>query len=313
MHPDELTVDVDTVRRLIAAQFPRWSDEPVHRVTGDGTVNAIFRIGDGFAARFRLTSASVDEVTEELAREAAAMSELAATIPFPTPTPLGVGTPGEGYPLPWSIQTWIPGDVATSQGLSHSTTFASDIIALLRDLRAVDPHGRSFDGSGRGGELPDSDGWMEVCFRESAGLLPVDELRALWSRFRTLPRTGPDRMTHGDLTPANLLVSGERLVGVLDGGGFAAADPALDLVSVWHLFDAPARDTVRRGLDIGANEWQRGAGWAFQQAMGLVWYYRESNPGMSALGRITLTRLLADPGLQASSSTSRSLDANASG
>lgn len=313
MHPDELTVDVDTVRRLIAEQFPQWRREPVHRVMGDGTVNAIFRIGDGFAARFRLTPASVEDVTEELAHEAAAMSELASTIPFPTPTPLGVGSPGEGYPLPWSIQTWIPGEVATPQGLAHSTTFAADIIALLHALRAVDPHGRSFAGSGRGGELPDSDEWMEVCFRESADLLPVDELRALWSRFRTLPRTGPDRMTHGDLTPANLLVSRERIVGVLDGGGFAAADPALDLVCAWHLFDAPARDLIRRDLEISENEWLRGAAWAFQQAMGLVWYYRESNPGMSALGRSTLARLLADPGLQPSSSTSRSLDANASG
>lgn len=313
MHPDELTVDVDAVRRLIAEQFPQWRREPVHRVMGDGTVNAIFRIGDGLAARFRLTPASAEDVSEELRREAAAMTELAASIPFPTPAHIGVGIPGEGYPLPWSLQTWVPGEVATPQGLAHSTTFAADIIALLRALRAVDPHGRSFAGSGRGGELPDSDEWMEVCFRESAGLLPVDELRALWSRLRELPRTDPDRMTHGDLTPANLLISGERLVGVLDGGGFAAADPALDLVCAWHLFDAPARDAVRRGLDIGENEWLRGAAWAFQQAMGLVWCYRESNPGMSALGRSTLARLLADPGLQLSSRTSRSRNANASG
>jgi len=30
-------------------------------------------------------------------------------------------------------------------------------------------------------------------------------------------------------------------------------------------------------------------------AVGLVWYYRSRNPGMSALGRSTLTRLLDDP------------------
>lgn len=33
----------------------------------------------------------------------------------------------------------------------------------------------------------------------------------------------------------------------------------------------------------------------FQQAMGLVWYYRESNPEMSALGLGTLGRILSDP------------------
>ena len=36
-------------------------------------------------------------------------------------------------------------------------------------------------------------------------------------------------------------------------------------------------------LACGDLEWWRGAAWAFQQAMGLVWYYRETNPGMSAL------------------------------
>ncbi|WFR84638.1 hypothetical protein [Arthrobacter sp. Y-9] len=45
-------------------------------------------------------------------------------------------------------------------------------------------------------------------------------------------------------------------------------------------------------MGVGAEEWERGAGWAFQQAMGLVWYYRESNPDMSELGRSTLDRLL---------------------
>jgi hypothetical protein len=31
--------------------------------------------------------------------------------------------------------------------------------------------------------------------------------------------------------------------------------------------------------------------------MGLVWYYRESNPTMAGLGRSTLARLLAAPEL----------------
>ena len=41
-------------------------------------------------------------------------------------------------------------------------------------------------------------------------------------------------------------------------------------------------------------EWARGAAWAFAQAMGLGWYYRESNPVMSALGLSTVGRILED-------------------
>jgi aminoglycoside phosphotransferase (APT) family kinase protein len=93
----------------------------------------------------------------------------------------------------------------------------------------------------------------------------------------------------------NLLVEDERLTGILDGGGFGPADPALDLVSAWHLLDSGMRERLREGLGVDTIEWWRGAAWAFQQAMGLVWYYRESNTGMSALGRSTLRRLLSDP------------------
>ena len=35
-------------------------------------------------------------------------------------------------------------------------------------------------------------------------------------------------------------------------------------------------------------------GWALEQAMGLVWYYAQSNRSMSRLGERTLDRLLAD-------------------
>jgi aminoglycoside phosphotransferase (APT) family kinase protein len=101
-------------------------------------------------------------------------------------------------------------------------------------------------------------------------------------------------MCHRDLIPGNLLVHDGRLVGVLDAGGFGPADPALDLVAAWHLLGVDAREVIRQSLQCGRTEWLRGKAWALQQAMGLVWYYRESNPGMSALGRSTLTRILED-------------------
>ena len=63
------------------------------------------------------------------------------------------------------------------------------------------------------------------------------------------------------------------------------------------MLDREAREAVRSGLGSGDVEWKRGAAWAFQQAIGLVWYYRHSNPGMSALGRSTLRRILEDPGI----------------
>jgi len=107
-----------------------------------------------------------------------------------------------------------------------------------------------------------------------------------------LPEVDDDTMCHGDLTPPNVLVNEGHLVGVLDTGGFAAADPALDLVSVWHLLDHERREVVRESLGCHDVQWRRGMAWGLEQAMGLVWYYASTNPAMSNWGRRTLDRLL---------------------
>jgi aminoglycoside phosphotransferase (APT) family kinase protein len=102
-----------------------------------------------------------------------------------------------------------------------------------------------------------------------------------------------DVMNHGDLIPGNVLVSAGRLAGVLDVGGLGPADPALDLVGAWHLLEPGPRQALRDDLDSPDLEWERGRAWAFVQAMGAVWYYVDSNPPMSRMGRRTLQRLLA--------------------
>ncbi|KAB8196120.1 phosphotransferase [Nonomuraea phyllanthi] len=297
MHADQLTVSPDTVRALVGEQFPEWHGLPVRGVPGQGTVNAIFRIGDGLAARFPLQPGDVEAMRSLLKAEAEAAQGLVGRTRFRTPEPVALGDPGAGYPLPWSVQTWLPGVVATDRDPGGSAAFAHDLAALISDLRAIDTRGRTFAGTGRtgrGGELRSHDAWMETCFLHSERLLDVPLLRGMWARMRTLPRTAGDVMTHGDLIPGNVLVSGERLAGILDVGGFGPADPALDLVGAWHLLEAGPRRVLREDLGCEDLEWERGKAWAFQQAMGLVWYYLDSNPAMSAMGRRTLGRILAD-------------------
>lgn len=291
MHPDQLTVSLPMVRRLVDEQFPVWSAMPVVGVGRAGTVNAIFRIGDRLAARFPLRAGDPDDVRRWLGSEAAASSELLGRTRFPTPAPVALGEPGAGYPLPWSVQTWLPGVPATDEDPAGSVAFAGDLAELIQDLRAIDTDGRTFRGTNRGGDLRAHDAWMEVCFQHSTEVLDVPALRRVWAGMRDLPRVAPDVMTHGDLTPNNLLVREGRLAGVIDVGGFGPADPALDLVAAWHLLDAGPRQVLRDHLAADDLEWDRGRAWAFEQAMGLVWYYRETNPVMSALGRRTLQRI----------------------
>lgn len=294
MHRDQLTFDDSAVAALVAGQFPRWAHLPLRRIPSEGTVNAIYRLGDDLTVRLPLRAEDPDTVRRWLIAEAAAASELARVCPFPTPEPVALGEPGDGYPLPWAVQTWVPGEVAAVDDPSSSESFADDLVRLITSLRAADTRGRRFAGAGRGGRIRDHEGWVEECLHRSEDLLDVARLRDLWTSLRDLPRPTHDAMCHGDLVPGNVIVREGRLAGVLDGGGFAPADPALDLVAAWHLLAAGPRQRLRERLVTDDLEWSRGRAWAFEQAIGLVWYYAGSNPGVAATGRLTLDRLLDD-------------------
>jgi aminoglycoside phosphotransferase (APT) family kinase protein len=295
MHPGQLKVGLDTVRQLVDEQFPQWRSLPIEQVAVAGTVNALFRIGEHLAARFPLAPADLETTRRQLESEVRAARELLGRTRFPTPEPVAVGEPGAGYPLPWSVQTWLPGTTASHADPVDSVAFGHDLAEFIRGVRAIDTDGRTFSGSGRGGNLRDHNEWMEICFRNSKHLLDVPRLRRLWRAFRDLPPSpSVEVMTHGDLIPGNVLVCNGRLAGVIDVGGLGPADPALDLVGAWHLLQEAPRQSLRDELGSGHIEWERGKAWAFEQSMGAVWYYVHSNPPMSQMGMRTLTRILAD-------------------
>ena len=293
MHADELPVSAARARELLGAQFPRWRDLPVTRVDSPGTVNAVFRVGGRLAARFPLQGADPAAARRAQQAEATAAGELAAATRFPVPQPVAAGEPGPGYPLPWSVWTWLPGVTGDTDDPAGSADFAADLAAFIGDVRVIATRGRTFNGQGRGGDLKQHDDWMATCLRQSEGLLGVPRLSRLWAELRELPREDPDVMSHGDLTPGNVLVAGGRLGGVLDIGTYGAADPALDLICAWNLLEAGPRQVLRDALQCSDLQWARSQAWAFQQALGLVWYYAASNPVMSRLGRVTLDRILA--------------------
>lgn len=294
MHPNQLTVTVEMVRDLVDKQFPEWRELSITEVASDGTVNALFGIGDQLVARFPLQPADVEAARRTLEAEARAARELLGRTRFPTPEPIAIGGPGAGYPLVWSVQTWLAGTVATYADPGASVAFALDLAEFVRDVRAIDTRGRTFVGSGRGGDLGTQDEWMRTCFERSERLLDVPRLRRIWAALRTLPRDASgDVMTHGDLVPGNVLVADGRLTGVIDVGGLGPADPALDLVGAWHLLETQPRQAFRDALGCDDLQWERGKAWAFAQSMGLVWYYAESNLSMSRTGRRTLERIAA--------------------
>src|SRR5687768_1534709 len=83
MHGDELEITEAIVRRMLREQFPQWADLPLDRVEPEGTVNAIFRLGDERSVRMPRRSrpaASCGHGAESLAG-------LAPALPLQSPRP----------------------------------------------------------------------------------------------------------------------------------------------------------------------------------------------------------------------------------
>jgi aminoglycoside phosphotransferase (APT) family kinase protein len=108
-NPNQLSVTLEMVRELVDEQFPEWRGRPIREVASQGTVNALFRIGDEFVARFPLEPDDIESTRRWLESEAQAAQELLGRTRFRTPEPVALGEPGSGYPLPWSVETWLPG------------------------------------------------------------------------------------------------------------------------------------------------------------------------------------------------------------
>ncbi|WP_052663761.1 aminoglycoside phosphotransferase family protein [Psychromicrobium lacuslunae] len=295
MHENQLELTLPIVARLVSTQFPQWSALPLQPVISTGTVNQLFRLGEKWLLRFPLEAGDVENSLRELQAEFRSAEFLLGKVPLKTPEPVAIAEPGPGFPLPWSIYRWIPGQVVHQNEVTDQLDLAVRLAGFVTALRSLDTAGRSFSGSGRGGSLTSQDEYVAEALARNRGLIDIDRLGALWQRLRKAPRPdGSDRWTHGDLMPGNLLLQDERLSAVIDVATLSPADPALDLMPAWNLLDPASREVYRSELGCSDAEWQRGKAWALAQAVGCLYYYRVSNPAMSQTAERTLLALLDD-------------------
>lgn len=293
MHEAELDLSTDLVGDLLREQHPDLLTGAITRVCSQGTVNAMFRVGD-LVCRLRLEAVDQGVARTAIDAEVDAARVLSA-VDVLTPELVARGEATAAYPMPWTVWRWIDGETAIAADDGGDPGFAEDVGRFVTQVRDLPTQGRTFDGDGRGGRLVDSDEWVDRCLRESNGLIDTASLRARWLEWRRLPQDpAVDVWTHNDLMPGNLLVRDGRLAGVIDVGEAGVADPAVDLQPAWNLFRGSARRAFRDVVGADDEQWERGRAWSFAQAIGCLWYYRETNPVMSRTAYTTLTALLED-------------------
>jgi aminoglycoside phosphotransferase (APT) family kinase protein len=266
-------VDIELVRALVRSQFPRWADEPVRPVGKPGVDNATYRLGDAMMVRLPRFERWVGQVT----REQEWLPKLAPHLPLPVPTPLAQGEPGDGYPYPWSVYGWLPGERADLADLTDLRQAAVDLAEFLAALQAIDTTGGpppEWSNGFRGANLADKRDSPVVRSRMDSRITALDNvldtepIRAVWAQALTAPVWNrPPVWVHGDPAPGNLLATNGRLSAVIDFGTLAIGDPAVDLIPAWTLLDPDSRQTFREKLAVDDATWTRGRAWGLSAVL----------------------------------------------
>ena len=287
LHDDEIAVDEVLVGRLLASLSPAYDGLPLRRFASSGSTNALFRLGDELLVRVPRQPGG----TPTIEKEERWLPYVASALPVAVPEVVAVGEPVAGYPEKWSIVRFTEGEPPTppTSGAPPRHGLARDLAAVVTALRdlpvpreaVVDPELRWY----RGEPLARFDGdlrrGLEQCGEVDGLDLDVEAVAAMWDATLALPaahETAEPRWYHGDLVAENLLVREGRLSSVLDFGGLAVGNPAVDLVVAWELLDSAARATFREAVGVDGDEWAVARGWALALGVMTFPYYWHSMP-----------------------------------
>ncbi len=284
-------IDAALVRRLLAAQHPRWAAAPLERWPSGGTDHALFRLGDRWCVRLP----RVERAVAQVAKEQRWLPRLRPRLPLEIPVPVASGAPGEGYPWPWSIYEWIDGATPKAEVFGETPATAVALAGFVRALRSIDPADGPAAGPHnffRGAPLGDRDDATVGALARLEGRIDTRAAAQVWRRAcPSSPRMGPPAWIHGDLHIGNLLVRGRRLCAVIDFGGLGVGDPACDMMVAWSLFTSDARAVFREETGVDDATWTRGRGWALSVSVVALAAYWDSNPALAAVSRRTLEAL----------------------
>ena len=260
----ELRFEQDLVRALLRDQHPDLADLELRDVSG-GWDNQLWRLGAELAVRLPRT----ERAPTLLRTEQTWLPVLAERLPLPTPVPVRVGQPSSLFERTWTIARWVEGEPADRAPITRVA--AAEVLAgFLRALHHQAPADAPVNPS-RGISLPglhQVDGWFETI----ADHADADAARQVWQRAVAAPVwQGAPMWLHGDLHPANVVVRGGMLTGVIDFGDMCSGDPATDLSAAWILLPSGTASRFFDAYELADEATiARARGWAVLRALNLI-------------------------------------------
>lgn len=264
-----LKIDTQLVARLVEQQFPEWSHLPIRPVEKDGHDNRTFHLGDALGVRMP----SAESYAAHVPIEHEWLPRLGPGLPLPITQIAGKGSPSEDYPLPWTINHWIPGETACKPEITDLDSFARDLGNFLVALQTQDCFGApppSKINFFRGGSLKTYEQQTLQYIQTLSGTIDQDAALQTWQAAVKAEWDRPAVWVHGDIAPGNLLIENGRLSAVIDFGLLAAGDPACDMAIAWTTFYGSSRQTFRETLKVDPDTWARARGWALWKALLLL-------------------------------------------
>jgi aminoglycoside phosphotransferase (APT) family kinase protein len=274
MHDDEVDVGSALVARLLEQQMPDLAGLELVVVEPWGTDNAIWRLGTDLVVRLPRIHGAVDEVEQQ----ATWLPRLAGVVPVAVPEPIAVGRPGFGYPFPWAVHRWIPGEAAARHRIGDPIAFALELAEVVRALWLA-PTTAGPPARGRARPLHEYDRAARAAIDGARHLVDAPVATAVWEEALAAPaHDDPAVWVHGDLE-GNCIVRDGHLSGLVDWGSACVGDPAVDVQVVWSpLFTPRSRAAFLEAAGVDDAMLARSRGAAVHQACAALPYYLRTYP-----------------------------------
>ena len=158
MHPGQADLTTGHRARPRRRPFPQWRNLPSPRSARDGTVNALFRLGDDIVLRFPLNPSPTPPSSSPNRTTPACSSPRAD----PVPEPVALGAQGRGTP---GLLGRVPLDRRTHHHPAHVAP--ADLAASSRALHGVDTGGQPWNGPPAGARSRQDD-WVATASPRAA-------------------------------------------------------------------------------------------------------------------------------------------------